>query len=140
MLAGNDCKMGAGISAAKDVAQQKPHISTTAGRTSATAQAWDSDEALESDEPSDSDQVSHSGSGSEMLDSDGEGGELSDTDSDGVADPTLSDNDDKDATATQSSLEERQAGMPAEPSGQLVVTPGKICQKCGHGLSLLEEI
>ena len=130
MLADNDRKMYAGISAAEDVPQQKPHISTAAVRTSATAQAWDADEALDSDEPSDSDQVSHSGSDLEMLDSDGEGGELSDTDSDGVADPTLLDNDDKDATATQSSLEERQAGMPAEPSGQLSVTPGKQVVTC----------
>ena len=124
MLAGTYTEVFAGISAAKDVPQQKPHLSRAAGRTPATAQALDSDDALESDEPSDSDQVSHSdkGSDSEMLDSDSEG-EVCDTDSDGAADQTLGDIEA--AAANHRSLEERRAGMPAETRGQPAVTPGK---------------
>lgn len=107
--------------------RQKPHISTAAGRTSATAQALDSDEDLDSDEPSDSDQASQSDEGSE---SDAEGGEVPETDSDGVSDLMPVNKDDEDATAADSSLEARRAGMPAGPSGQPAVTPGKQVVTC----------
>ena len=87
----------------------------------------DSDEALDLDEPSDSDQASHSDEGS---DSDEEGGDIPETDSDGVADQMLVNKHDEDATATDSSLEEKRAGMPAGPSGQPAVTPGNKVVTC----------
>ena len=132
VIPGKHPRMCAGISAAEDLPQQKPHISTAAGRTSATAQALGSVEALESAGTSGSDQASHSdkGSDSEMLDSDSEGGEVSEADPDGVADLMLVDKEDEDATVTHDSLEERRAGMPAEPSGQPAVTPGNQVDAC----------
>ena len=101
----------AGISAADGVPDQPPHISRASGTGHAVAQSLDSDSAPASE----ADTSDASGSDEEQ------GSESSESDADEAA--SLS--EDRDASdASQSSLEERRAGMPAETSGRAALTPG----------------